>query len=293
MRAMCHNPKGFTSCTSHLFFVLLFLSLVSLLTWRSGVPLTLKRMMHACLRDLSAFSLIYLEQTPRPSWYSFISFALLLRSSHSQTVLAQSIDSAGQCSGKRCQILRRAELEMPPYFFALPRLVLLVYLWVCLLDTLDRSNMSWEATSQIVIKFRKGPLSEILNPLTFHPGSLLVLHLTQHLQQAIFFHLYRRIYHSLKCQPSWNIPSTFMPLKEWTPATLALSSSAVFEPKGQLRTKSKDWNKTWQIFYFYFSHTAVEGAICKNGLPVSLIPKTNRRQRITRVTLTAANCDHR
>ena len=75
--AMCHNPKGFAICTSELshlfFFVLLFLSLVSLLTWRSGVPLTLKRMMHACLRDLSAFSLIYLEQTPRPSWYSFIS----------------------------------------------------------------------------------------------------------------------------------------------------------------------------------------------------------------------------
>ena len=47
------------------------------------------------------------------------------------------------------------------------------------------------------------------------------------------------------------------------------------------------------FFCFYFSHTAVEGAICKNGLPVELIPKTNRRQRITRVTLAAANCDHR
>lgn len=162
MRAMRHNPKGFTSCTSHLFFVLLFLSLVSLLTWRSGVPLTLKRMMHACLRDLSAFSLIYLEQTPRPSWYSFISFALLLRSSHSQTVLAQSIDSAGQCSGKRCQILRRAELEMPPYFFALPRLVLLVYLWVCLLDTLDRSNMFGKLRAKLSLNLEKVPWARFL-----------------------------------------------------------------------------------------------------------------------------------
>ena len=79
--------------------------------------------------------------------------------------------------------------------------------------------------------------------------------------------------------------------KEWTPATLALSSSPLsqkvnFAPNQKTEIKH-------DFFYFYFSHTAVEGAICKNGLPVELIPKTNRRQRITRVTLAAANCDHR
>lgn len=111
--------------------------------------------------------------------------ALLLRSSHSQTVLAQSIDSAGQCSGTRSQILRRAELEMPPHFFC-PAKTCAVGVSVSL--SVGHSGPERHVLgSQIVIKFRKGPLSEILNPLTFHPGSLLVLRLTQHLQQAIIF----------------------------------------------------------------------------------------------------------
>lgn len=56
--------------------------------------------------------------------FLFHSIALLLRSSHSQTVQKElSIDSAGQRSGKHSQILQQAEL----LFFALLRLAMLVY----------------------------------------------------------------------------------------------------------------------------------------------------------------------
>ena len=157
------------------------------------------------------------------------SIALLLRSSHLQTVQKElSIDSAGQCSGKHSQILQQAEL----LFFALLRLAMLVYLLV------GARYLNNYSTGQIVIYINILILTFFLPQLDSFSAPFCPA-----LTSGNYFHLYRLTYQkhikvSISLKYAKHIPAPqritfFSPLWIYH----ELSSCAIFRPKCQLCTQ--------------------------------------------------------